>query len=208
MCRSLPDSNIDVVIITNNVRADALKMVNALTVSTKYQEILQTVESENAISIECKQSYSGISVHLELMPECNTSFSSFIHYAKRVSAFKPLYMVFRHFLKQSNIPSDGNHNMLIYLLLIYYLQISLGWLPFCAITIRGKTESLGIGDLFLGVVDAVYRSQLLSLSTNQSGFSFLKYVRSVEPKLGIHLDVSSKNVQRILKVIARRRRNA
>ena len=67
---------------------------------------------------------------------------------------------------------------------------------------------MGIGDLFLGVVDAVYRSQLLSLSTNQSGFSFLKYVRSVEPKLGIHLDVSSKNVQRILKVIAKRRRNA
>ena len=43
LCRSLPDSNIDVVIITDNVRADALKVVNALTVSTKYQEILQTV---------------------------------------------------------------------------------------------------------------------------------------------------------------------
>lgn len=125
-CRSLPDSNIDAIIITKNVRADALKVVNALTVSTKYQEILQTVESDDMISIECKQSYSGISVHLELMPECNTSFSNFIHYAKRVSAFKPLYMVFRHFLKQGNIPSDGNHNMLIYLLLIYYLQISLG----------------------------------------------------------------------------------
>ena len=53
----------------------------------------------------------------------------------------------------------------------------------------------------MGVVDAIYPSQLLSLSTNQNGFTFLKYIHSVEPKLGIHLDVSSKNVQRILKVI-------
>ena len=101
-------------------------MMNALIVSTKYQEILQTVESDDIVSIECKQSYSGIGVHLELVTECNTSFSNFIHYAKRVNTFKPLYMVFRYFLKQSNIQSDGNHNMLIYLLLIYYLQISLG----------------------------------------------------------------------------------
>ena len=52
---------------------------------------------------------------------------------------------------------------------------------------RGQSESLEIGDLFLGFIDTIHRSQLLCF-------------HSVEPKLGIRLDVSSKNVQRTLKV--------
>ena len=65
---------------------------------------------------------------------------------------------------------------------------------------RGQSESLEIGDLFLGLIDTIHRSQLLCFSLHQSGYTFLKYLHSVEPKLGIRLDVSSKNVQRILKV--------
>lgn len=65
---------------------------------------------------------------------------------------------------------------------------------------RGQSESLEIGDLFLGFIDTIRRSQLLCFSLPQSGYTFLKYIHSVEPKLGIRLDVSSKNVQRTLKV--------
>ena len=123
--RMLPDSDIDIGIVSNNIQGDTTKIIQALTVSMKYEEILSDTKDSSKGTIDFKHIYSGISVHLELASTWNTSFSNFVRYAKRVQSYKPLYLIFRYFLKQYNISCDAIQKQIIHLLIIYYLQIIL-----------------------------------------------------------------------------------
>ena len=199
----LPDSGVDCIVSVSDAKRETTKMVNALMVSTKFQEIVPTTTNEAIMNIECKHVYSGIAVHLIVAKECNTSFSGFIRYAKRIQGFKDLYMCFRYFLKNNRIESDCNHTMVIYLLIIYYIQVTLGYFPFYHITSRGHAEQVALGDLFVGLLDTITKSSILmpSLSSNRSGLSFFGYIKSVQSKLNIHLDLTSKEAVRVFKVV-------
>lgn len=200
--RMLPDSGVDLILTVSDVKRETGKMVNALTVSGKFQEIIPTAIDDKSMRIDCKHVYSGIAIYLIVAKECNTSFSGFIRYAKRIQGFKNLYICFRYFLKNNHIDSDCNHSMIIYLLIIYYIQVTLGYFKACIFTSRGHAEQLGIGDLFLGLLDTITKSSVLmpSLSSSRSGLSFFGYLKSVQSKLDIHLDLTSKEAARVLKV--------
>ena len=59
-----------------------------------------------------------------------------------------------------------------------------------------------IGDMFLGLLDTITKSSILmpSLSSNRSGLTFFGYLKSVQSKLNIHLDLTSKEAVRVFKV--------
>lgn len=68
---------------------------------------------------------------------------------------------------------------------------------------RGHAGNLSIGHLFIGLLDTVTKSSLLmpSLSKSRhSNYSFINYLKDVQPKLGIQIDLTSKNALRTLKV--------
>ncbi|KAK8795824.1 hypothetical protein WA171_003792, partial [Blastocystis sp. BT1] len=190
----LPDSGIDCIVSVSDAKRDTTKIVNALMVSTKFQEIVPTTTDDAIMNIECKHVYSGIAIHLIVAKECNTSFSGFIRYAKRIQGFKDLYICFRYFLKNNRIENDCNHTMVIYLLIIYYIQVTLG----------GHAEQVALGDMFLGLLDTIPKSSILmpSLSSSRSGLSFFGYLKSVQSKLNIHLDLTSKEAVRVFKRIS------
>ena len=121
----LPDSNIDISVVSNSVASDATKLVQALTRSMKYEEILSSAVSPTLSTIDFKHTYSGIPIHIDITTSCETNISNFIRYAKRVKGYKSLYLIFRHFLSQFNIMCSSNQKMIIHLLIIYYLQVSL-----------------------------------------------------------------------------------
>ena len=120
----LPDSNIDIGIVSGSIMADTVKLVQALTVSMKYEAIISTTNPE-LTTIEFKHTYSGLSIHIDISSSCDTSISNFIRYAKRVKGYKSLYMLFRYFIRQFNITCDSTQKIIIHLLVIYYLQITL-----------------------------------------------------------------------------------
>ena len=201
--RMLPDSGIDCIVSVSDAKRDTTKIVNALMVSTKFQEIVPTTTDDAIMNIECKHVYSGIAIHLIVAKECNTSFSGFIRYAKRIQGFKDLYICFRYFLKNNRIENDCNHTMVIYLLIIYYIQVTLGYCSFYHVTNRGHAEQVALGDMFLGLLDTIPKSSILmpSLSSSRSGLSFFGYLKSVQSKLNIHLDLTSKEAVRVFKVV-------
>ena len=125
MFRMLPDSNIDISVISNSISSDTTKIVQALTRSMKYEEILSSVVSSSLSTIDFKHTYSGIPIHIDITTKCDTNISNFIRYAKRVKGYKSLYLIFRHFLSQFNIACSANQKMIIHMLIIYYLQVSL-----------------------------------------------------------------------------------
>ena len=127
MHRMLPDSGLDFCCATSDVKFDSSRVFSAITVSAQYQEILQEFEEDGSCLITCQHIYSGIKLNISFEKEVNTSFTYFIRYAKRVAGFRPLYTIFRYFLKQNNIPSDNNHSMVLYLLVIFYLQMCVKW---------------------------------------------------------------------------------
>lgn len=122
LIRMLPDSDIDLNIISKAVTTDTIKLVQAITVTMKYEEILCSTPSSSLSIIDFKHIYSGISIRIEVCSECNTSFSNFIRYAKRVSGYKPLYSIFRYFIRQYNINLEPEQKMIIHFLIIYFLQ--------------------------------------------------------------------------------------
>lgn len=122
LIRMLPDSDIDLYIISNAVTTDTIKLVQAITVTMKYEEILCSTPSQSLSIIDFKHIYSGISIRIEVCSECNTSFSNFIRYAKRVAGYKPLYSIFRYFIRQYNINLEPGQKMIIHFLIIYFLQ--------------------------------------------------------------------------------------
>ena len=70
--RMLPDSSVDAIIACEDVEKNASKLMSALTVSGKYQEIVSFSESSSEIAVDCKHIYSGIVVHLRVTRSCNT----------------------------------------------------------------------------------------------------------------------------------------
>ncbi|CBK24666.2 uncharacterized protein [Blastocystis hominis] len=187
----LPDSDMNFCFTTNNIKLTSSRVFTAITVSKKYQEILQESERDGSCLITCQHIYTGIKLTLLFQKEENIKFTYFIRYARRVVGFRSLYRVFRYFLKQSGILTDNNHNMIIYLSLIFYLQVHLG----------GKTENLLLSDLFTGFLDQISQGSILLSPSNQKGFTFYRYAKSVESKLDVHLDFESKESERIFKRI-------
>ena len=201
--RMLPDSSVDAIISCEDVEKNASKLMNALTVSGKYQEIVSSSESSSEIAVDCKHIYSGIVVHLRVTRSCNSSFSGFIKYAKRISGFKELYICFRYYLRNNNITSNTNTTMIMSLMVIYYLQVTLELVWCESVTSSGHGDNLSLGDLFLNLLDSVVHfSYLMPAIGNQprQGFSFMGYLKGVQSKLGIQLDLSSKEALHTMKV--------
>ena len=199
-----PDSGVDLIVVSNDIRKDTTKLVDALMVSAKFREIIPFSKDETEMKVECKHIHSGIAIHIEVMTECNSSFSGFIKYAKHINGFIDLYLCFQYYLRNNNIDNDSNIKMIIYFLVIYYIQVPLGYTLLLVIfTHRGHADNLTTGDLFIGLLDTVSKSSLLMPSLSKSrhpNYSFISYLKSVQPKLGIHIDLTSKNTMRLLKV--------
>ena len=131
-----PDSGVDLVVVSNDIRKDTTKLVDALVVSAKFREIIPFSKDDTEMKIECKHNQSGIAIHIEVMTECNSSFSGFIKYATHIPGFVDLYLCFQYYLRNNNIDNDSNIKMIVYFLVIYYIQVSLGYdiyLPFLLI---------------------------------------------------------------------------
>ena len=188
----LPDSGLDFCCATNDVKFDSSRVFSAITVSAQYQEILQEFEEDGSCLITCQHIYSGIKLNISFEKEVNTSFTYFIRYAKRVAGFRSLYTIFRYFLKQNNIPSDNNHSMVLYLLVIFYLQMC----------VKGRAESMLLADLFADFLTQICRLSML-LPSAQRGYSFFRYARSVEQKLAVRLDLESRESERLFRRISK-----
>ena len=201
--RMLPDSSVDEIISCEDVKKSVSMLINALTVSGKYQEIVPSSENPLDMAVDCKHIYSGIVVHLRVARSCNSSFSGFIKYAKRIPGFRELYICFRYYLRNNNIINNTNTTMMMSLMVIYYLQVTLE-LPFCGRIMRsGHGDNLTLGDLFLNLLDSVVQySYLMPAIGNppRQGFSFMGYLKGVQSKLGIQLDLSSKETLHTMKV--------
>ena len=81
------------------------------------------------------------------------------------------------------------------LMVIYYLQV----------TLDGHGDNLSLGDLFLNLLDSVVHfSYLMPAIGNQprQGFSFMGYLKGVQSKLGIQLDLSSKEALHTMKRVS------
>ena len=199
----LPDSSMDEIISCEDVEKNASKLMNALTVSGKYQEIVSSSESPSEIAVDCKHIYSGIVVHLRVTRSCNSSFSGFIKYAKRIPGFKELYICFRYYLRNNNILNNTNTTMIMSLMVIYYLQVTLELALYGSVTNSGHGDNLSLGDLFLNLLDSVVHfSYLMPAIGNpaRQGFSFMGYLKGVQSKLGIQLDLSSKETLHTMRV--------
>lgn len=202
--RMLPDSDMNFCFSTNTIKLTSSRVFTAITVSKKYQEILQESKKDGSCLITCQHIHTGIKLTLLFQEEVNTRFTYFIRYAKRVTNFRSLYRIFRYFLKQGGIFTDNNHNMIIYLSLIYYLQVHLQFLQFLSLTHRGKTDNVMLSDLFTGFLDQISRNSILLSTPNQKGFTFYRYAKSVESQLDVHLDFESKESERAFKVEMKR----
>lgn len=115
------------IVASNDIRRDTSKLVDALMVSAKFREIISFPKDGVNMKIECKHIYSGIAVQIEVMGECDTKYAGFIRYTRRIARFSDLYTCFRYYLKNNNIDNDSNTKMIIYFLIIYYIQVSLGY---------------------------------------------------------------------------------
>ena len=196
----LPDSDMNFSVTTNNIKLTSSRVFTAITVSKKYQEILQESERDGSCLITCQHINTGIKLTLLFQKEVNTKFTYFIRYARRVVGFRSLYRVFRYFLKQGGILTDNNHNMIIYLSLIFYLQVHLGSLLHPSLTHRGKTENMLLSDLFTGFLEQISQGSILLSPSTLKGFTFYRYAKSVESKLDVHFDFESKESERVFKV--------
>lgn len=207
----LPNSDMNFFFRSENIGMNLKSLKSLLSSNSLYSNCQFITDFHGRPHFTFKHTGSGIPLTLTVDDECSTSFSGFIKYVRKVPEYKSLYCVVKYLIQQKrdNRKSDPNVSMLIYLMVLYYLQVHEG----------SNRDNKSLGELYYGFLQFsgtnldLQESTLLSLKNYMAlkankqqserkpvakpsvcvnnTFMFAQFVQSLEKNLNILVDITS-----------------